>query len=167
MACLALPLLASGSACSWIFVQALPDNYERGDHTDCTTSRAMPAIDTTFALIDAGTAVYVAGRSDAPNKTLAVTAGLLASAVWASSAIWGYVKTSACEEAKDAADTGLLTPPPILGRRQPPLLWSPPPAAPPPSAAAPTVTPAPPSPTAAPAAPRSGSAPPATPGPLP
>ncbi|HLK89892.1 MAG TPA: hypothetical protein VKZ18_08360 [Polyangia bacterium] len=137
-----MPLLASGLACSWMFVQTLPDNHQRGDHADCTTSRAMPAIDTTLALIDAGTAAYVAGRSDATNKTLAVTTGFLASAVWASSALWGYLETSACQEAKDDADTGLLSPRPILGRRQPPLLWSPPPPAPPPPAAPPPAPPA-------------------------
>jgi hypothetical protein len=99
--CLAilLPLSSSLSGCSWIFVQPLPPRYERGDRTDCTTNRAAPVIDTILTLTNVGSAVYEAGQDNVANKGAAVTAGLLVGALWFSSAIYGYSKTSECEDA--------------------------------------------------------------------
>jgi hypothetical protein len=98
-----LPVLASSSlsGCSWLFVQPLPANYERGEPTNCTTSRAAPVVDTLLTLTNVGSAVYVAGQDNVTNKGTAVTAGLLVGALWFSSAIYGYSKTSDCAAAME------------------------------------------------------------------
>jgi hypothetical protein len=121
--CLAmlLSLSASLSGCSWIFVQPLPLRYERGDRTDCTTNRAAPVLDTIFTLTNLASAVYVAGKDNIANKGPAVTLGLLVGALWFSSAIYGYSKTSECEAALADDESAYtrprmrLRPPPAVG----------------------------------------------------
>jgi hypothetical protein len=102
---LGLPLLTTGSfgGCSWIFVQPRPDRYEPGDVVDCTTNAVAPVIDTLLTLTNVGAAIYVAGEDNVTNKGTAVTAGLLVGALWFSSAVYGYSKTSDCRDAKDEA----------------------------------------------------------------
>jgi hypothetical protein len=101
---LILPGAGSSSGCSWLFVQPLPDRYERGDFSNCTTSVAAPVIDTLFTLTNVGSSIYVAGQDNVTNKGAAVTAGLLVGALWLSSAIYGYSHTSDCRAAKEEAD---------------------------------------------------------------
>jgi hypothetical protein len=96
---LVLPTTASWSGCSWVFVEPLPDRHVSGDFADCTTSPAAPVIDTLFALTNLGSAIYVGGQ-DSPNKGAAMTAGALFGALWLSSAVYGYFKTSDCRDAQ-------------------------------------------------------------------
>ncbi len=152
--CLAmlLPISSSLSGCSWIFVQPLPPSYERRGRTDCTTNRAAPVIDTILTLTNVGSAVYVASQDNVTNKGTSVTLGLLVGALWFSSAIYGYSKTSECEDALADDEprgysrprTHLRSPPPGVGgpagapAERPPA-WEAPavvvPAAPPPAPA--------------------------------
>ncbi len=115
-----LMLPVSGSlGCSWIFVEPLPASYERGDPPQCTANPVAPVVDTLFTLTNVGSAVYVAGEDNVANKGAAVTVGLLVGALWLSSAIYGYSKVSACDEAKndfgEAPRHSHLRPPPAVG----------------------------------------------------
>lgn len=146
----------SSSGCSWLFVQPLPANYERGDDVNCTTNRAAPVIDTLLTLSNVGSAVYVAGQDNVTNKGTAVTAGLLVGALWFSSAIYGYSKTADCAAAMEDD-----APPPRYRRpmtRRPvaPPNYAPP-SSPPPDGWSPSVTVQPPAAPPAPAQTGSGS----------
>ncbi len=153
---LVLPLASLPfSGCSWLFVQPLPANYERGDTITCTTNRAAPVIDTLFTLTNVGSAVYVSSENNVTNKGTAVTAGLLVGALWLSSAIYGYSKTSECQEAVDDDAPAPHYRRPIVRRRAPPPSYAPP-AAPPAESPAPSVTVEPPA--APPTAPASAPA---------
>jgi hypothetical protein len=139
---LSLLVLLQPAGCSWLFVQPLPSNYEPGRSVpDCTTNRAAPVFDTIFTGTNIASAVYVAGENNVTNKGTAVTLGLLVASVWLSSAIYGYSKTSACEDAK-AEDAPAPRYRPVYHLRAVPP--APPPAAvPPPAAPAGTVPAAP------------------------
>ncbi len=130
-----LALLSPLAGCSYVFVQPLSPTHHPGDRPDCTSDPTAPIVDSGVALVYAGSSVYAATRDDVAYKGLAVAAGVVNTAVWLSSAIYGYVETSGCRAAKAEADEGLRSPGPILGRRQPPLLWAPAPSVPPPPAA--------------------------------
>jgi hypothetical protein len=151
-----LPISSALSGCSWIFVQPIAPRYERSERLDCTTNRAAPVIDTILTVTNLASAAYVAGQDNVTNKGTAVTLGLLVGAMWFSSAIYGYSKTSECEDAlaEDEAPRPrmhLRAPPPAVG--YPAGV----PAERPPTWASPTVTLPPPPPPArapAPAAPK-------------
>jgi hypothetical protein len=150
-----LPIGSSLSGCSWIFVQPLPPRHESGDPNACTTNRAAPVIDTILTLTNVTSAVYVAGQENVTNKGPAVTAGLLVGAMWLSSAIYGYSKTSECEAA--LADDEPVRPRPHRWVPPPAVRYpAGPPAERPPAWDSPTVTPTPASPSVAPP-PASGS----------
>jgi hypothetical protein len=91
----------SSSGCSWLFVQPLPPNYERGDDSNCTTSRVAPVIDTIFTATNLASAIYVSGQNNVANKGSAAALGTSVAILWLSSAIYGYRSTSACEDALD------------------------------------------------------------------
>jgi len=151
-----LPIGSSLSGCSWLFVQPLPPRFERGDRPACTTNRAAPVIDTILTLTNVGSAVYVAGQDNVTNKGTAVTAGLLVGALWFSSAIYGYSKTSECEDSLADDEPVRYGRPPIRLRAPPPGIGGPAgaPAERPATWDTPTVTLSPPPPAPAPAAPR-------------
>jgi hypothetical protein len=151
--CLAmlLPISSTLSGCSWIFVQPIAPRYERSERLDCTTNRAAPVIDTILTVTNLASAAYVAGQDNVTNKGTSVTLGLLVGAMWLSSAIYGYSKTSECEDAlaEDEAPgphLHLRAPPPAVGypagvpaerpptRESPTVTLPPPPAAPAPAA---------------------------------
>jgi len=144
-----LPTSSSLSGCSWIFVQPLPPRYERGDPTNCTTNRAAPVIDTILTLTNVGSAVYVAGEDNVANKNTAVTLGLLVGAMWFSSAIYGYGKTSECEDALADDQPASYSRPRTRLRSSPPAVgypagvpWEPPPPMEPPVVVVPAAPPA-------------------------
>jgi hypothetical protein len=160
--CATLCVLCSMSGCSWLFVQPLPPPPLRTEPLNCTTSRAAPVLDTLFTATNVASAIYVGSQDNVANKGTAVTFGLAVAALWLSSAVYGYSKTSECEDAM-AEDQ----PPP---RRRyyapPPRYQSPPPySAPPPSPYAPPAgyPPPPPPGAAAPAPAPPAAAPPPTP----
>jgi hypothetical protein len=130
-------------SCSWFLVQPLPDRYERGDFTNCTSSPTPPVIDTLFTLTSLGSTAYVGVQDNVANKGANVTAGLLVSGLWMASALYGYTHTADCRAAKEVADD------------RPSRDYGRPRAAPPPPAVAPSTKPAP-SPVEKPDAPRFG-----------
>jgi len=125
--CLAmlLPISASLSGCSWIFVQPLPPTYARRGRVDCTTNRAAPVVDTILTLTNVGSAIYVAGQDNVTNKGSSVTLGLLVGAMWLSSAIYGYTKTSECEDALAEDEPAPYKRPPVRMRAAPPGVGGP------------------------------------------
>jgi hypothetical protein len=141
-----LPISSSLAGCSWLFVQPLAP---RGRYTDCTTDRTAPVVDTILTLTNLGSAVYVAGQDNVSNKGVAVTSGLLVGAMWFSSALYGYDKTSECKAAmEDDEPAGYSRRPPIRLRSSTPAVGGPAgvPSGPPPAWDTPSVTVSPPAP---------------------
>jgi hypothetical protein len=101
---LLLPIGGGLAGCSYTFVQPLSPAHHPGDRADCTTDPTAPIVDSAVALVYAGSSAYVATRDNVAYKGLAVTAGLLNTAIWLSSAIYGYVEIGQCRAARaDAA----------------------------------------------------------------
>lgn len=103
--CLAL-LAAAGAGlegCSYTFVQPLSPTHHPGDRADCTTDLTAPVVDSSVALVYAASSVYTATRDNQAYQGLLVAAGLLNTAVWLSSAIYGYVEVGQCRAAKEDA----------------------------------------------------------------
>jgi hypothetical protein len=95
--------LAQGG-CSWIFVQPLPPDYQRGDPIACTTSVGAPIADTLLAASNIAGALYVAGTVGSkatPAENALVSTGLVWTVVYISAAVHGYRATAACREAKE------------------------------------------------------------------
>jgi len=138
---LGLVVTLSTSGCSWIFVEPLRPNDSRGPYVTCTTNRAAPVIDTIFTLTNVGSAIYVAGQDNVANKGTAVTLGLSVATLWLLSAVYGYTKTSECEEAIGGDRPPSRYPPPAPIRR--PATAQPPPQPLPPPTVAPAPAPAP------------------------
>jgi hypothetical protein len=91
------------AGCSYTFVRPLSPTHHPGDLPDCTTGPTAPLVDSAVALVYAGSSAYVATRDNVAYKGLAVTAGLLNTAIWLSSAIYGYVEIGECRAAKQDA----------------------------------------------------------------
>jgi hypothetical protein len=91
------------AGCSYTFVRPLSPTHHPGDLPDCTTGPTAPLVDSAVALVYAGSSAYVATRDNVAYKGLAVTAGLLNTAIWLSSAIYGYVEIGECQAAKQDA----------------------------------------------------------------
>lgn len=95
---LALILLLSLPACSYLFVTPPHEGYGGQFNRDCTTNRAAPVIDTILVATNTVSAVYVAGKENVKNQEAAVSLGVAFAAFWLSSAIYGYYNTSRCSE---------------------------------------------------------------------
>jgi hypothetical protein len=119
-------VLSLTSGCSWLFVQPLPESYDRRDYPVCTSSRTGPVLDTLFALTNTASAIYVAGENNVTNKNAAVTLGLGVAALWTASAVYGYSHTSECDAAKEDRGRGYYAPPAGL-RARPQYYPQPPP----------------------------------------
>jgi hypothetical protein len=102
--------LATSQGCSYLFVQPAPPGPPRSASVNSTTNRAAPVIDTIFTATNLASAAYVAGQDDATNKGQAVTLGLAVAGLWLSSAIYGYAKTSECEDVLAEDDQGPYRP---------------------------------------------------------
>jgi hypothetical protein len=142
---LVLLLPANGSlGCSWIFVNSLPADYQRGDRVDCTTSVAAPVADTLLAGSSVAGVLLIAGTSNGkstPATNALVTSALVWTGIYIGSAIHGYRATSACREVMEDDDDAPRYPHPRVQVRPlpPPPAQSPGagPAGQPPSAPAP------------------------------
>jgi hypothetical protein len=106
---LALLLPAGGwlAGCSYIFVEPLSPTHHPGDRPVCTGDPTAPIVDSAVAAVYGGSSVYTATRDNVAYKGLLVTAGLLNTAVWLSSAVYGYVETGGCRAAKRESETAL------------------------------------------------------------
>jgi hypothetical protein len=158
-----LGLILSCSGCSFLFVRGKPANVEAlppSEPVECTTSKASPILDTVFAGLEVARTGYALSRTDSDYSGSQLTRGADIGlgvgfvALFASSAIYGYVKTGSCADAKEQHERAI----------QPYLLpVGAPPPSPPPSAASPAPSEAP--AVAPPAAPAPSSPAPSAPAP--
>ena len=132
----ALALLAvfSTAGCSWVFTQPLREDRRPSDYPVCSTSTAPPLIDGAIFLLNAGTTIYTAAEDNVSHKALGISIGAAAATLWLLSAVYGYSKVSACDEAVGSYDRGYHAPPLGSGGEvftPLPLPLAPPPGAPP------------------------------------
>ena len=104
-----LGLVLACSGCSYVFVTGKPANVEAlppSEPITCTTSKASPVLDTVFAGLEVARTVYAVSSDDSAYRGQTLTRGadigLGAAfvALFASSAIYGYLVTGACVDAK-------------------------------------------------------------------
>lgn len=88
--------------CSFVFVDGPPPKHEKAPpqrSVDCTTGPAAPVLDTIFGTNAAGAAVLALATEGSSDKVRAGSS--LAAAAFITSAVYGYINTSACREAKE------------------------------------------------------------------
>jgi hypothetical protein len=91
------------SGCSFVFVEGPPSNYQHQTDVHCTSNEVFPMLDVVFAGINAldvsmvGSHQYHIDDSTTESLFMGVSAGLIA--VHIASAIYGFVKTSSCQDA--------------------------------------------------------------------
>jgi hypothetical protein len=97
------------SGCSYIFVTGKPANAESlppSEPVECSTSKAAPVLDTVFGSLEIARTAYALSRSDGDysgqplSRGADIGFGVGFVALFASSAIYGYLKTSPCADAK-------------------------------------------------------------------
>jgi hypothetical protein len=88
-------LLSMG--CSFIFVRPPPSEPQQLPYFDCVSSSAAPATDITNAVVDG---LIVASALDEHQPEFAASATAVG-ALYAASAIYGFIMTSKCESAKE------------------------------------------------------------------
>ena len=158
---------ALSCACSFIFVSGPPARAEtheprvRPEPVDCTSSKAAPIIDTVIAGYQAFRTGYALQADDSdyvdvPIKReadIGIGAGL--TALFTAAAVYGYVVTGKCSDAKETYARQRVpppSPPPVAGPpstftyappQAPPGAMPPPPAPPPPAAPPAATQPAP------------------------
>jgi hypothetical protein len=153
------------SGCSFLFVKGPPEQHAQMWTFDCSESNAFPILDTIWAGLNGLGAITAAGDSTTPNQTQVIAVGTSWLVVSGISAIYGFSKVSACNEARRQREERYQKalggpsavpapgPGPALPAGAAPPSGAPrgAPAAPPPPGSAPAV--APPPPVAPPAAP--------------
>jgi len=138
--------LGSQSGCSFAFVNGPPEHHAEMATFECTESNAWPVLDAIWAGLNGLGAASAAGDNQNPNQGQIIAVGLGWLALSGISAITGFSKVSACNDAKRKRDEryfGRGGPGPLTPAAAPAE-----PAAPPATSRAPTATPA-----AAPSAP--------------
>jgi hypothetical protein len=109
--------------CSFLFVETAPTLHADLRHFNCTSSRAMPVVDTIGAsLYGVRTAVATAVSEReferyGISKATAVAISVGVTALFTAAAIYGYNATTECADAKRA----------LAGRADPATIWTPPP----------------------------------------
>jgi len=117
-----LCLVCALSGCSFAFVHGPPPNHRQMPFFDCTTSNILPAMDGLLGLlvaadtIDAATSGTSTLRSS-PTVAIAVVAA--EAALFATSAAYGFKKTSDCRDAQNALLLR-MPPPPVAPHLAPP-----------------------------------------------
>jgi hypothetical protein len=100
-------LFASGG-CSWLFVDSVPDGHRQGDAVECTTSRALPVVDTVLAASHLVGLAYLQTASYTPDQRQQVNvlgyAEFIGLLVYTSSAVHGYMATSDCIAAVESSN---------------------------------------------------------------
>jgi len=132
---LAIALLTGPSGlggCSFVFVQPARKDGDIVIASDCTSNPAAPVVDTILVATNLMSSVYVANQDHVSNKGEAVTVGVIATAFWLSSAVYGYYFTGECKNLREA-------PPDRPRRIRRTVLSGPPVPIPPPTAEPPTV----------------------------
>jgi hypothetical protein len=92
----------SNFGCSLMLTQGPPANHAELPYFDCTTSYAPPVLDTIWGGLNLLGALTAAGRTDAdlPNRSTVMAVGLGWALLSGASAIYGYTRVAACQEAK-------------------------------------------------------------------
>ena len=91
------------SGCSFLYVEGPPSNYQHMTDVHCTSNDVFPRLDVLFAGLNAldvslvGSHQFHIDDSSTESIFLGVSAALIA--VHIASAIYGFTKTSSCEEA--------------------------------------------------------------------
>ena len=149
--------------CSYIFVSGKPSNAESlppSEPVECTSSKVAPVLDTVFAGLEVVRTGYALSQTEADyrgqqlSRGADIGFGAAFVALFASSAIYGYLKTGSCADAKEQqrqVRQRFLAPPPppeLTPSSAPPPPPTPPTpeltpssAPPPPVEAAPTAVP--------------------------
>lgn len=130
LSCVVL-LMSTAPSCSFLFTQPLRPQSGRTP-PDCSINKAPQVVDTVFTLTNVASAIYRAGQPDDGSKDAAITLGLSVAALWASSATYGYAKTSECDDAIREYDSGTSDYRYPLPRTQPRFIPPSPRPAPPP-----------------------------------
>jgi hypothetical protein len=91
--------------CSFTFVDGPPDRHEKMLYFDCTSSLGPAVVDITYA---ATSAALTASNSERGTND-ATTAYALTAGVFGASAIYGIMRTQACNQAKDDLRRRLIT----------------------------------------------------------
>jgi hypothetical protein len=129
----ALALLISG--CSFMYVQGPPSNYQHMTDVQCTSNDVFPMLDVVFAGLNALDLSLVGSHQfhieDSGTETVFMGVSAVLVAVHIASAIYGFAKTSSCQEAM--ANLSARTPhrfQNFLPPQQTPTTPAPPPAPP-------------------------------------
>ena len=90
--------------CSFIFVRPPPSEHEKLAYFDCESGDAAPAVDVTNAVVDglvAGLATVDDPDTYENERNPRLTTGFaIMGAIYAASAVYGFINTSKCESAK-------------------------------------------------------------------
>lgn len=89
------------SGCSFMFMQAPPENHSKLRYFDCVSSTAAPVTDTTNAAINGLALAFAGVGSDDAEPSAALLFGGVA-ALHAASAIYGFVSAAGCNSAKQS-----------------------------------------------------------------
>lgn len=139
--------------CSFLFVKGPPEQHAQMSSFDCSESNAWPVIDTIWAGLNGLGAISAGNDSTTPNQSQVIAVGVSWLVVSGISAIYGFGKVSACNEARRQREERYQRAMGVPGAPPVPAA-APAPAAPGAAPAAPAApAPAPVAPGAAPAAP--------------
>ena len=90
-------LISTLSGCSWVFVDKAPPPpvWPKVSWSQCTDNNLAPVVDTIFAVLDA---LAVIGALSSDDGSAAALLGAAAgTALWGSSALYGYSAVSNCK----------------------------------------------------------------------
>jgi len=90
------------SGCSFVFMQPPPDNHSKLRYFDCVSSTAAPVTDTVNAAFTGLTAAFAGGETGDADDPPAVWVFGGVAALYAASAIYGFVSVSECDSAKQS-----------------------------------------------------------------
>jgi hypothetical protein len=92
-------------SCSFVFAQNPPDDHEQLTYFDCPSTRAAPAADIGYTvlsgLITVGTTIDDPDTLEDESTPAATRVFGALTAVAAASAVYGFIVTAKCEDAKD------------------------------------------------------------------
>jgi hypothetical protein len=105
---LAVVLLVATGGCSFLFVEGPPREHRQMAYFDCTESRLVPILET---ILVAAEGLYLSAAlrasdaeweedNDGLDRDDAIALSVVRGSVFATSAVFGYVRSSDCREAK-------------------------------------------------------------------
>jgi hypothetical protein len=101
---LACVVLVLSTGCSWVLVQPVSARLAPDEPVECTTGRGPPIADSLFALVALASSIYLArDHAFGDHLFLGFMGGATVTAVFGSSAGYGFSRTSRCHDARRAA----------------------------------------------------------------